>query len=217
MKLFTYIVNSDTGLAPNPFWGRLSLAVCKPKIRKAAKIGDWIIGTGSKNVKSKRKAYTDYSGKLVFAMKVSEIMTMKEYDIYCTNSLTEIKNKIPSGKKGWKTKIGDCIYKYPTGGNSPILRHSLHSNKNRETDLGGLNVLLSDIFFYFGCKPKELHPRFSEVIKTGIGHTAFDDLDFVRDFECWVMTTFEKQSDFPDPQLKDEIDDLFHNRFTSSC
>ena len=217
MKLYTYIVDSDTGLAPNPFWGRLTLAVCKPRIRKVAKIGDWIIGTGSKNVKNKSKSYNDYSGKLVYAMKVSEIMTFKEYDIYCTNSLTELKNKIPSNKKGWKSKIGDCIYKYPLKGDTPILRQGLHCSDNITTDLGGLYVLLSDTFFYFGCKPVELHPRFSKLIKTGIGHTSFDDLIFVKDFENWMISNFVKQNEFPDPQLKDEIDDLFEKNSKPNC
>lgn len=48
MSYFSYVVEHDYGLAPNPFGGYCSLAVCKPGIRgnENLKIGDWIIGTG---------------------------------------------------------------------------------------------------------------------------------------------------------------------------
>jgi len=74
---------------------------------------------------------------------------MKDYDKYCISSLTEIKNKIPSKSLGWKTKIGDSIYKYPINSDNPILRQSLHRETNIKTDLGGINVLISDHFFLF--------------------------------------------------------------------
>jgi hypothetical protein len=34
----------DTGFAPNPFHDFLTLATCKPDIRKKAQIGDWVLG-----------------------------------------------------------------------------------------------------------------------------------------------------------------------------
>ena len=45
--LFTYVVLHDTGAAPNPFWGTCTLVICKPRIRRAAQVGDWVVGTGS--------------------------------------------------------------------------------------------------------------------------------------------------------------------------
>jgi len=49
MNYYSYLVEHDFGLAPNPFGGYCTLTVCKPIIRKSSKlrIGDWIIGTGS--------------------------------------------------------------------------------------------------------------------------------------------------------------------------
>lgn len=49
MKLYSYIVARDYGFAPNPFFGICTLATCKQKIRSAANVGDWVIGTGSKD------------------------------------------------------------------------------------------------------------------------------------------------------------------------
>ena len=48
MRLHSYVVARDYGFAPNPFFGVCTLATCKPKIRSAAKLGDWVMGTGSK-------------------------------------------------------------------------------------------------------------------------------------------------------------------------
>lgn len=39
MRLFAYKMTHDTGFAPNPFWGYLTLATCKPKIREKKRRG----------------------------------------------------------------------------------------------------------------------------------------------------------------------------------
>ena len=71
MKLYSYVVARDFGFAPNPFFGICTLATCKARIRCTAKVGDWIVGTGS----------TDFEleGRLVYAMRVSEIASYDEY------------------------------------------------------------------------------------------------------------------------------------------
>ena len=71
MRLFSYVVARDYGFAPNPFLGICTLATCKPRIRKTARRGDLIIGTGSKA--------RGRQGHLVFAMRVSETLTYNEY------------------------------------------------------------------------------------------------------------------------------------------
>jgi hypothetical protein len=48
-KLYRYIVDHDTGFAPNPYHGYCTLATCKQTIRKTVRIGDWILGLSSKN------------------------------------------------------------------------------------------------------------------------------------------------------------------------
>ena len=34
MIVYEYVMTSDSGFAPNPFYGACTLACCKPKIRK---------------------------------------------------------------------------------------------------------------------------------------------------------------------------------------
>ncbi len=69
--LFSYCIPYDDGAAPNPFWGLCTLAICKPGIRRVAKEGDWVVGTGSVNSPA-----GDASGKVVYAMRVTQKMTM---------------------------------------------------------------------------------------------------------------------------------------------
>jgi len=87
-KLYSYCIINDHGAAPNPFWGVCTLAICKLVIRRTAQIGDWIAATGS--------ARHGIENQLVYAMKVSSILTLKEYDSYCKTSLHK---KIPVYKQ----------------------------------------------------------------------------------------------------------------------
>jgi hypothetical protein len=45
-NVYVYVVDRDFGFAPNPFYGVLTLATCKPRIRSVASMGDWVIGVG---------------------------------------------------------------------------------------------------------------------------------------------------------------------------
>ena len=65
MNVYSYILASDTGFAPNPFWGYCTLACCKPIIRRNASVGDWIVGLMPKHL----------DHRIAYAMKVSEKLT----------------------------------------------------------------------------------------------------------------------------------------------
>ena len=62
MKVFSYVVEHDNGLAPNPYFGYCTLCRCKFRekpgghrnIVELAEKGDWIIGTGGANLEKKR-------------------------------------------------------------------------------------------------------------------------------------------------------------------
>ena len=77
-NLFSYVVDHDYGVAPNPFNGYCTLAECKwegdHNILQMAKKGDWIVGTGGANL-SKSAG----NGKLIYAMRVDEKLSLKNY------------------------------------------------------------------------------------------------------------------------------------------
>ena len=140
-RLFTYTIPYDDGAAPNPFDGMCSLAICKPGIRRTARIGDWVVGLGAKGRANGR----DLSGRLVYAMRVEEVISLSEYD---RRALEEWPRRIPNVKsKKYEDRLGDCIYDFSSG--APLQRPGVHNAGNIKTDLSGVNVLISRDFYYF--------------------------------------------------------------------
>jgi hypothetical protein len=80
--LFSYCLRYDLGSAPNPFWGLCTLAICKPRIRQSAHIGDWVVGTGSAASLLKNNATS-----VVYAMRVTGKLTMEAYDQFSRSHL----------------------------------------------------------------------------------------------------------------------------------
>lgn len=145
MNCFRYKLDHDFGLAPNPFWGTMTLAVCKGDIRrnKNLQIGDWIIGTGSKKLKK--------LNKLIYAMRVDEKMF---FDDYYNSPLYQCKKPVINGSL--VQMYGDNIYH--TGQVGKVIQDPCaHSNSklqtnvtHRDRDARGKYVLLSKHFYYFG-------------------------------------------------------------------
>lgn len=179
-SLYSYIIPVDDGAAPNPFYGLCTLAICKPVIRRTAKVGDWIVGLGSKNVHG-----NDRSGRVVYAMEVTEIMTLKKYDEL---SLTRWPKKIPdTNNADHKRRLGDCIYKYDNENISQ--RPSVHSKGNEKTDLSGKNVLISSNYYYFGEKAVKLPSNLTPIIHQGQGHKRPSNDPYYSSFVDWITNS----------------------------
>jgi hypothetical protein len=96
MKLYSYIVKTDKGLAPNPFWGYCTLALCTPNhMGVKADQGDWIVGF----------ANAARGNKLVFAMEVLERI---HFNDYFTDLRFQRKKPLMTGT--WRQRCGDNIY-----------------------------------------------------------------------------------------------------------
>lgn len=149
-RLFSYTVRVDDGAAANPFGGICTLAICKPRIRRVAKPGDWIVGLGSSNAPS-----GDLAGHVVYAMCVTEVHTLAEYDKLAPQKIPDITSL------DMHKRLGDGIYDYSQG-DRPTQRPGVHAEGNRKTDLCGKNVLMSEDFYYFGDRairlPEDLLP-----------------------------------------------------------
>lgn len=157
MHCFRYKLDHDYGLAPNPFGGIMTLAVCKGDIRKNKNlaVGDWIIGTGSKKM--------NMLNRLIYAMRVEGWMS---FDEYWNDSKFAFKKPVLNGSL--VQMYGDNIYH--TSSNGVVVQepcaHSLVDNtvnqEHLKRDVRGKNVLYSRHFYYFGDKapkvPKELVP-----------------------------------------------------------
>lgn len=78
-RLFSYVVDHDHGLAPNPTGGLCTLAKCKygtkrRNIIELAEEGDWIAGTGGAD-----RGKSAGHGKLIYAMRIDHKMPLSEY------------------------------------------------------------------------------------------------------------------------------------------
>jgi hypothetical protein len=188
----------DGGDAPNPYWGICTLAICKPAIRRVAKKGDWIVGLGSKN-----SPIGDISTCAVYAMRVTEVVSIAQYDKYCRKSLPK---KIPDwSNSDYRRKVGDCVYDYSHRG-PPRLRLSIHTRANRETDLEGRNVLLSTHFYYFGDRPADLPKGLLPIVHGTQGHKSRANKKYVHKFVSWVQAAdWKRNGVLGEPQHKAQI------------
>ena len=133
---YSYVVQTDYGPAPNPFWGVCTLVICKPQIRRAAQVGDWIVGTGPAN-----SPIGDIRGMMIYAMQVTDKMPMREYDMWAQEHRPE---KTPQTRSSDPRRhIGDVIWDFSE--NPPRRRPgSVHGIHERDHDLRGQYALLSD-------------------------------------------------------------------------
>jgi hypothetical protein len=158
-KLFTYCMTNDTGAAPNPFGGVCSLNICKPVIRRVADVNDWIVGTGSTEF--------GFENQVVYAMQVTEKLTMQEYYERCVKQL-------------------QGIYDFST--EPTTLLQSVHKEGNRVHDLGGKYTLLSTNFYYFGDSPVLLPHDLLPIVRQGQGHKSTSNKPYVDPFLDWIIT-----------------------------
>jgi hypothetical protein len=166
MELFSYKMTHDTGFAPNPFGHTLTLATCKPYMRKSKEKGQWIAGFTSVELNN------DPVGeeRLVYLMRVGEKLHMRGYF-----ADSRFQNKIPNvNSVNPIERVGDNIYRpLVPGATDPshfeqlINPHHWASDRpcqqHLADDILGQYVLIADLFYYFGsCPlsiPAEYRPR----------------------------------------------------------
>ena len=162
----------DTGFAPNPFFGHLTLATCKPGLRKFREKGDWIAGFGSVTLCKDPVG----SERLIFLMEITkDPLPMAEYyhgypkKRPKDSSYKEMQKQSGCGEKvffkqfqdvtdiDYRFIVGDNIYK-PLNGNSQnpddydrLSSSPFHNTvEDKARDISGVHVLISEYFYYFG-------------------------------------------------------------------
>ena len=170
MNYYSYRLDHDYGLAPNPFGGYCTLVVCKPDIRKSSKlsIGDWIFGTGSKAIE--KNTGIECQKSLIYAMKVGEMIGMNDY---WNDPRFNYKKPIVGGSR--VTMFGDNFYHIDETSGEWIQENSAHSLEGKPNldhmaaDLKGKNALISNEFFYFGDKAPFIPEEHSNIIHSTQG------------------------------------------------
>jgi hypothetical protein len=125
-----YKMTDDVGFAPNPGYGGgdyLTLATCKPGIRRCHSIGDWLAGFTS------QKLNGDCPGqeRLIYLAKVSNSIPISEY------------------YEDYPKRRIDNIYEWKNN-KYYQLANKYHTEEDMERDISGLNVLIAEEYYYFG-------------------------------------------------------------------
>jgi len=187
VRVYIYVVARDFGFAPNPFHGFCTLATCKPRIRRKAEVGDWVIGMGGDRLNA--------TGKCIYAMRVSAKVNFNDY---WTNPAYMDKKPVRNGSR--KMMVGDNIYYFESANQKWQQADSHHSNTdgsinihNLENDTQTDKVLISDHFVFFGTEAPVVPKSLLEAI-------GYENRRNYRVFEysvCdalikWLQTTFKK-------------------------
>lgn len=157
-RLFSYVLVSDTGFAPAvDKRGRfLTLCTCMMRIRKKARMGDWLLGTVGKKLSRKGCGSELNFKKVVYLAEVTE--NPVTFGQYCDDAdYANQKDRVYSLKAGSLF----CDGPYNNG------YYSTRENRHRESEVRLKDTetpiaLVSKNFYYFGREPLALLPQFSE-------------------------------------------------------
>ena len=137
-NLFTYKVVYDAGNAPNPYSELCTLAICKPAIRRVAKVGDVVVGFVC-------KSNLDDEHRLIYCMIIDDVLTWDAYIGACKAG--NYQNRVPTSP----THPGDCIWSCTESAHEPLLSWSDHGIDDFNNDVKvGENVLIGKRYWYFG-------------------------------------------------------------------
>lgn len=177
--LYTYVMKHDTGLAPNPFWGTCTLAVCTPNHSGSrAKRGDWIAG-----VSDKRHGY-----KLIYVMEVDERVCMNKY--FHDERFTA-KKPIIDGTL--QQRCGDNFYSWDEAGRvwtqHPNRYHA--GDDHLKQDTRKPSVFVARRFWYLGRKAVDIPEKYMSMFggrPVRVNHRP----ELVVSFKDWVQSSLKK-------------------------
>ena len=165
MRLFSYKMTNDSGFAPNPFGHTLTLATCKPRIRRYKLEGDWIAGFTSR----KLAGHEVGSERLIYLMRVAEKVPIRTYfpDPRFQDKIPDLSSSCPMARAGdniYRPKHPDAV-DYTDFERLPNPNHCAVEDPRR--DIAGRYVLIADEYYYFGDSALNLPPKCRPVVPRG--------------------------------------------------
>ena len=158
--LHCYKMTWDTGFAPNPCFGKLTLATCKPVIRRCSIVGEWIAGLTAVTVHDKEKKTHDFHSqqKLIYLARITKVIPLEIYwQEYPEKRPVLVSGKSFGGCNGKPKDAdddcyngGDNIYERLPNGEWVQHPNGDHFAGEKEHDLSGKNALICEEFYYFG-------------------------------------------------------------------
>jgi Nucleotide modification associated domain 2 len=173
--VYTYVMQHDTGLAPNPFWGTCTLAVCAPNHQGSrANRGDWIAG-----VSDKRRGH-----KLIYVMEIDCRVHMNDY---FHDERFAAKKPVLDGTA--QQRCGDNFYSMDATG-----RWTQHPNRYHKDpaclaqDTRHPWVFVARCFWYLGREAIDMPAVFLPMFG-GRGARVKHPPELVSSFKAWVHAT----------------------------
>jgi hypothetical protein len=165
-------------LAPNPFWGWCTLAVCTPN-HQGSKIepSDWIAGFLDK----------EHGHQFLYAMEVSERIHM---DAYFKDK--RFSDKKPRVRGSWMQRCGDNLYSLDAQGRWQQHETLFHSGlAEREKDTKNPWVFVATKFWYLGREAHPLPDKFKP-LAGGRGSRVNHASSLIEHFKRWVQRNFSE-------------------------
>ena len=163
----SYVITHDHGFSPNYDPPALTLACCKPRIRKTAVVGDWIVGTHSK-----KRGWN----RLCFAAQVSAAMSFDEYH----------RDPVFISKRPTPDNFGDAIYRRGSGGRLVQVRNRGHNSAHFGHDTSVDRVLVCERFWHFGAGLPLPEDLADFLVKRGPGHRNISSPNTIAVFEEFI-------------------------------
>lgn len=149
MRVQSYVITTDRGSAPNYAEPATTLAICKPRIRKRAEIGDLIIGFNGRTLSREPNSVR-------WAGVVSEVIPFSEY----------WKDSRFATKKPSQSETPDNIY-CDDGDGLFQVHNSSHDATDVDRDLRGINALIFSDVWHLGSSHEALDNRFYRLFVGG--------------------------------------------------
>lgn len=167
----------DSGLAPNPFFGICSLAVCTPNHMNAnLKPGDWVLGHTS----------SVSAWRLVYVMRLTKVLDMPTY-------FKEFPQKKPKIDGRLEQQCGDNLYDYREGRwtRVPSVQHNNHDAFKQDHNRKVYLAEGENNFWYFGANNAssfvfEFADRFPGLVKDRQGFSYIYDEAVIQQFVEWL-------------------------------
>ena len=180
LKMWSYRIVHDKQFAPNPFKGVLTLATCKPLIRrsKESESGVWLAGFAAYSVKD---GLRPKKGRelLIYLAKISEVMTMQDYWKEYPQKRAQ-----KCGEE-FEEYYGDNIYDE----NLHLANDNHHKDWDFKRDISGKNVLICKEFYYFAPDSRLVVPNeFDELVYKRRGQTLVQNNDLIQKFIDYVRS-----------------------------
>lgn len=132
MRVWSYVITTDRGSAPNFEAPAITLTVCRPRIRRSARLGDLVMAFNGR-----RLSQDPHS--IRWAGVVTEVVPLDRY----------WEDARFRGKRPDRSAVPDNIYRL-NGDTWHQVPNTTHDEGNLATDLSGRNALVFGQAWYFG-------------------------------------------------------------------